>query len=217
MVHQMLEKWLHLYTKHTNRMIPYNQYIDIDKYPEQAEDVGSKISLKYRNNNIVDKREYENGTDQFDPHYVFEKDFIILRHDLTSPHRFIAISEDYSVLLVDTIFDTVKDTEIEKSTNILTDGFVARYPLQINNAIGIEIMNHYVEKDNTITGIILRCDATEPSYAIIAEFIGGKVRFITGDEAMSEIPKETKMNHYKTKEEIIEIRRNALEGKEIWS
>ena len=31
---------------------------------------------------------------EFDPHYVFEKDFIILRHDLTSPHRFIAISED---------------------------------------------------------------------------------------------------------------------------
>lgn len=60
----------------------------------------------------------------------------------------------------------------------------------------------------------------------MVENIGGKIRFVLGDECMTkigdrdpdtmEIPKLNDLGKYKSREQIIEIIRNCVEGKEIW-
>lgn len=175
MVQQLFDDLLHLRTKHTNMMIPFSEYIGIDKYPEQADDIGTIIRMKYRDNSKIDYNEYKNA-DLYDPHDVFEKHFMIVRHDKDKPGRFIAISTDYSIILIKTRDNYPEDKEI-----------ILRYPIQCTNIIGLEVQDQYVGIQSTVSATILRADTTEPCFVLLVEEIGGRIRFILGDECMSKI------------------------------
>lgn len=208
--------YLHLKTRHSNVVNPGSQYIDIDKYPRQSKFVDSVVRLKYRNNNVVDKNTYE-GTEALQPHDVYSGLFRILRYDIDPPYKFIAISEDYKILLV---YNFGRNITKINDTEILDLDIVFRYPVQISKFIGLKVSDKY-SASYSVAGRILRIDNSEPCYTVIAEEIGTKIRFILGDECEVEVDEDTFNDcNFRSNRvweyDIVSIRKEIIGDKTIW-
>ena len=196
MIQQLYDVLLHKLTKHTNVSIPYSRYISGDTFPEQdSELLNTVITLKYRDHNIIETPEdseanrppddepfepFESNHTSGDPYEVYSIDCIVVRADSSEPFRLIAISTDYTRILVN-------------STRIGTDGepaykhLVSEYPVQDNKFFGLEIKNQYAGEINELNAVSIRCDSCEPCYAVLMEFLGttNMIRFVLGDEMFS--------------------------------
>lgn len=191
---------LHKVTKHTNRMIPFSNYVKIDSFPEQnSQLLNTTATLQYRNRNIADKDAYnipsagrpiddepfvEAGNHEGDEDIIFTDRFVVLRADKSEPFVFIAISLDYRHMIVG---KTNEDRSINQNI----------YPveaIQMNEWIGLYFNDTYFRDAKLINEILpavmLSCDANEPCLCVIMEYIDEPnkvVRFVLGDECFSEI------------------------------
>lgn len=172
-VQQLSDVLLHKETHHTNLSVPFCKHITVETFPEQnGELLGTFVKLKYRNGYIADEKEYS-GPDKFDPHDVYEDEFYIVRCDISEPYRMIGISKDYSIILV------TDSNDYEK---------VTRYPVQLDNFIGISVYNQYPGIIPEVKGVTLRVDNGELCYSVIIELLSDNVvRFLIGDECFSKI------------------------------
>lgn len=190
------EKFLHKLTKHTNLYKPHSNHVDSTTFPEQNVDLlNSKVVLKYRDHRIGDRdiistsssgrpsddEEFvpytEDSPDKFDPHDIYEDEFIIIRADRTEPYRLIAVSTNYDKIVI-------SSSKMENDKYLFED-IVVEYPIQLNEFIGIACYDKYNNKDiPELRSVTLRVDAYEPCYSVLMELLGstGYVRFILGDE-----------------------------------
>lgn len=200
--------FLHMLTKHTNLEVPFSDYVKSDSFPEQiSELLNTTVTLKYRNHyltnldlttraatiikdgKLVSSRPrdddqqledrvpsvYEEEEQPFD----YEGDFIVLRADASEPYRMIAISTDYTKIVINST--RLVDNQYEFRTK------VSEYPVQMNEYIGLQCYDQYAGEINELKAAVFRVDSTEPCYSILMEVLGSTnvVRFILGDEAMS--------------------------------
>lgn len=167
--------------KHTNIWYPHSEYVDFDKYPLQKEEIGTNVSLRYRNMYLIDRSPEEMGpVDEIDedPNFVYENEFLILRCDAEEPYRMIAISLDYSIILV---CDSRYYKNEPPNARDLTEQQIVQYPIQFDEFIGIDVFNDYGDKFRE--GVTIRVDNGEPCHTVIMEFITeSRVRFVLGDE-----------------------------------
>lgn len=202
---------LHLLSRHTNLQIPFSDYVKSKEFPKQiSELLNTEVTIRYRDFSITDldteKRAaviIKNGekissrpnddnqqledreSDLYEIEerpYAYKGKFRILRADSTEPYRLIAISEDYSKIIVNS---TKKDENDEYEFLSL----VSEYPIQMNEYIGLGCYDQYAGEIPEIKAATLRVDKCEPCYSILMEFLGstGVVRFILGDEAISKL------------------------------
>ena len=174
MVQQQKDLLLHLHTKHTNLCIPYSDYVNSDRFPQQHPLLlGNTVKIKYRDMYIVDDLEDDiKEPDKYDPHDIYEAECKVLRCDMVEPYRMICISLDYKFMFV---------TDFRYYEEI-----VVQYPIQYSQFIGITTRDQYVGIIPEIKGVTLRVDDGEPCYSIIMEYMeDNKVRFLLGDECFA--------------------------------
>ena len=233
---------LHLLTKHTNLQVPFSDYVKSDKFPTQiSELLNTEVNIKYRNYYETDLETetraaviIRNGekvssrpsddTQQLEDreHWLYEKEekpfyyeepFIVLRADAEKPFRLIAVSKDYSKIIVNS-------TEVIDG-NYLFLTKVSEYPIQMNEYIGLQCEDQYAGDIVSLKSVTLRVDKCEPCYSVLMEYVDdNKVRFILGDEVMSKIIMNKDDNTFfrepLTDSEIITTRKLAIEGKNIY-
>ena len=238
--------FLHKISRHTNLQLPFSDYVKVDKFPAQISDLlGTVITLKYRNyyrseleagtksatiirdgekvssrpsddtQQLEDREPLSYEIDET-PFY-YEDPFIILRADAEEPFRLIAVSTDYTKMVVNS-------TEIVNGDYLFFTK-VSEYHPQMNEFIGIDWKDQYAGIIPELRAISLRVDETEPCYSILMEYLEeDMVRFVLGDETMA------KMADYKRKDdwgerlysnilndyEVAELRRSVIEGKTIY-
>lgn len=173
MVRQETDDLLHKRTRHTNTSLPYCKEIGYDYFPDQNKDVlNTVVKLKYRDMFFVDEEEHK--PDIYDPHNIFEDDFLIVRCDLGSPYKLIALSVDYMYILVG-------DSRYYKKQVLLC-------PIQFSEFIGITVYNQYPGTIPELRGVTIRVDNGEPCYSVIIEFLkDNTIRFVLGDECFSKL------------------------------
>lgn len=172
MVSRRTDRLFHKMTHHTNISQPFSKYLSGLKYPMQpGTELGRPVTLKYRNKyipNISYISESSPDKQQFDPTPyedktfvgdIIEQEFILLRCDMTEPYIMIAITDDYTAMIVG-------DSRDYKNT-------VYEYPKQIEEYLGLAVINQYFGSPNTLNAVVLSCDSMEPCQSIIAEFYAG--------------------------------------------
>lgn len=208
MIKLQKEKLLHLHTRHTNLYTPYSDYVGYDKFPEQNKDlIGEIITIRYHN---IDYYHSGSSTYYEDNHdeYIFKSDCKVLRCDNVEPFKMILVSLDYRHIFV---------TDSRKY-----DTIVAQYPVQLTEYIGINVKDRYAATSTDIDAVTLRVDEGEPCYSVIMEYVEeNKVRFVLGDECFSKLGEyvngeQNKYSRLLTDDEIIIMRKELMEGKEIW-
>ena len=208
MIKLQKEKLLHLHTRHTNLYTPYSDYVGCNKFPEQNKDlIGQIIPIKYHNFDYYhsgSSTEYEDNHDEF----IFISDSKVVRCDNVEPFKMILVSLDYRHIFV---------TDSRKYDTIVT-----QYPVQLTEYIGVKVKDRYAATSVEINAVTLRVDEGEPCYSVIMEYISETVvRFVLGDECFSILGdyvngEQDKYFRTLTDNEIIKIRKELLEGKEIW-
>ena len=233
---------LHLLTKHTNLQVPFSDYVKSDKFPTQiSELLNTEVNIKYRNyyetdletgtraaviirngekvssrpsddSQQLEDREPLSYEKEEKPFY-YEEPFIVLRADAEKPFRLIAVSKDYSKIIVNS-------TEVIDG-NYLFLTKVSEYPIQMNEYIGLQCDDQYAGDIVSLKSVTLRVDKCEPCYSVLMEYVDdNQVRFILGDEAMSKIimnkDDSTFFREPLTDAEIITTRKLAIEGKTIY-
>ena len=233
---------LHLLTKHTNLQVPFSDYVKSDKFPTQiSELLNTEVNIKYRNYYETDLETgiraaviIRNGekvssrpsddTQQLEDRepllyekeekpFYYEEPFIVLRADAEKPFRLIAVSKDYSKIIVNS-------TEIIDGDYLFLTK-VSEYPIQMNEYIGLQCEDQYAGDIVSLNSVTLRVDKCEPCYSVLMENIGdNQIRFILGDEAMSKIIMNQDDNTFfrepLTDAEIITTRKSAIGGKTIY-
>lgn len=198
--------------QHTTREIPKSDYIGINIYPEQDQElIGKEIELAYRLPCFYDS-ENENSPDDHDETYYKTGLFKVLRADKAEPYVLIAISLNYEYMIV-------SSTKVIEGTPIYANT-VTFYPMQDSEYIGIEAEDYYYTGDYfedyrnaSNTGYVLAWAACEPSIGVIVEEINGKIRFILDHETLSKPVNKTDIS---TDIDIIEFRKSKIEGKTIY-
>lgn len=193
---------------HTNKTIPYSDYVSGAKFPKQDESIlGECILLKFRNMYITD-REYRNE-EQFEEHDIYEKPFFILRCDMEEPFTVIGISMELDQIIVAN-YNNYKDA-------------VYMYAIQMNEYIGAEVTIRYPGDTNLLKGTIISCDDGECCNAVIVEnYTKDSIRVITDYEAEIVLDKDFSDQDLVEKElakemnRIKEVRKNSLEGKILY-
>ena len=236
--------FLHKISRHTNLQLPFSDYVKVDKFPAQISDLlGTVITLKYRNyyrseleagtksatiirdgekvssrpsddtQQLEDREPLSYEIDET-PFY-YEDPFIILRADAEKPFRLIAVSKDYSKIIVNS-------TEVIDG-NYLFLTKVSEYPIQMNEYIGLQCEDQYAGDIASLNSVTLRVDECEPCYSVLMEYVSdNKVRFILGDEVISKIIMyqddniDTFFSEPLTDAEIITMRKLTIEGKTIY-
>ena len=241
---KLSEVLLNYASKETNTTSPHSDYITPEKYPEQNHSlVNTVITLEFDNNykcNVVkalskpavrivdgekislrphDDHQFINERVIPDPdgdlnHDTWEDDFLILRADMNEPNVLIAISLDFSILLV-------SSTKINDMGHFEFIDNVAVYPIQYNEFFNTKIKTHYMDEnfinDQYLEAEILRIDKTEPCKIVLMEYINkenNEVRFVLGDEVTAIY--EEKSETYVNDASIADYRKNLLEGKIIY-
>ena len=233
---------LHLLTKHTNLQVPFSDYVKSNKFPTQiSELLNTEVNIKYRNYYETDLETgtraaviIRNGEkvssrpsddsqqledrepllyEKEEKPFYYEEPFIVLRADAEKPFRLIAVSKDYSKIIVNS-------TEVIDG-NYLFLTKVSEYPIQMNEYIGLQCEDQYAGDIVSLKSVTLRVDKCEPCYSVLMENIGdNQIRFILGDEAMSKIIMNQDDNTFfrepLTDAEIITTRKLAIEGKNIY-
>ena len=203
MVQQLKDDLLHKRTKHTNYSGPVPGYITADSFPSQDNSIlGTVRLLKYRDMNVQDRSNLSK-CELADPHDVYEDEFMIVRCDNTEPFVTIGIREKDAMVIW--VGDSRK-----------MDTYVDMYPLQLDQYIGIKVLDQYYTQPTGIEAVTFRVDDGEPCNTVLCEVTDntGKIRFVLGDECMSKIPEGTKFE-YKSREEIADIIMNTLGGKSL--
>lgn len=183
------DKILHEWTKHTNLLIPYSDFVSYNKFPVQNDLLlNSTVEIKYRNMYIVDGDNLEDK--------VFTAKCKVVRADLVVPYIMICISLDYQQIFV-------TDTRNYES-------FIARYPIQLDDFIGIELEDQYIGSLDRIHGITLRVDNGEPCYSVILETFEDSYRFVLGDECQSIMKNYEENVPPKSTNDTLELRKRIL-------
>ena len=173
MVSRRTDRLFHKMTHHTNISQPFSKYLSGLKYPMQpGTELGRPVTLKYRNKYIPnisyisdsspDKQQYDPTPYEGDTFVgdILEQEFILLRCDKTEPYVMIAITDDYTAMVVGDSRD-YKD-------------IIYEYPKQIEEYLGLAVINQYYETpDVQLKAVVLSCDSMEPCQSIIAEFYAG--------------------------------------------
>lgn len=235
----------HKKAKLTNTLFPHSDYVNHDSYPEQeAHLIGEIVELKfyseYRCNiakalgkaavKIIDGEKVSlrpqddvqfmedrtiTGPDEVDAKDYWTKECLVLRADKGEPYVFIAVTTDYSEILV-------SNTKINELHHYDFLDKVTCYPLQDNNYYNINLQTHYMDdkfiNDEYYDAIALRVDRTEPCLSVIMEYIDDNtVRFILADETYIIDNDEIDESRYIKDSDIPDYRRRLLEGKTIWN
>lgn len=199
MVQQLQDFLLHKHTRHTNKYMPYSNFVKGDIFPEQIKELlNTTVTIKYRNYNLPescikyrepisrphDDMEFKPrvaGAEETEDKFFYEGKFRVLRADAAEPYTLIAVSEDYSMMIVNSTKEIDGKYEFEDK--------VSEYPLQMNEFVGLLVWDQYAAEIRELKAVTLRVDRSEPCYSIMMEFLGssGEVRFIIGDEAFSKI------------------------------
>lgn len=206
---------LHRATKHSNIMIPFSLNVSNSKYPAQNNNiVGTTRVLKYRDRFIATSENDEipdNGRPHDDEKFVpfsslikendliKQNSFIILRADIESPYRYIAISTDYSKIITGMMV-AVKSSESMYSE--IDESIIPVATFQTDDYIGLAVEDMYPESLFTINADVIAVDAGEPCNAILMEYVDRNdekyrfnlinnqqysIRFVFGDECMSKV------------------------------
>ena len=235
---------LHLLTKHTNLQVPFSDYVKSNKFPAQiSELLNTEVNIKYRNYYETDLETetraaviIRNGEkvssrpsddiqqledrepslyEKEEKPFYYEEPFIVLRADAEKPFRLIAVSKDYSKIIVNS-------TEIIDGDYLFLTK-VSEYPIQMNEYIGLQCEDQYAGDIVNLNSVTLRVDKCEPCYSVLMEYVGdNKVRFILGDEAISKITMyqddnpDTFFREPLTDAEIITMRKLTIGGKTIY-
>lgn len=120
------------------------------------------------------------GTDDFG--LIREDHFKVLRADKVEPYILIAVSKDYSVIVVNS-------TKPLENGKLEYEEKISLYPKQINELIGLEFSDQFYAEIDEIRSCTIRVDNGESCYSILMEILGstGYVRFILGDEVQSKL------------------------------
>lgn len=235
---------LHLLTKHTNLQVPFSDYVKSDKFPVQiSELLNTEVNIKYRNyyetdletetraaviirdgekissrpsDDIQQLEDKESSLcEKEEKPFYYEEPFIVLRADADKPFRLIAVSKDYSKIIVNS-------TEIIDGEYLFLTK-ISEYPIQMNEYIGLQCEDQYAGDIVSLNSVTLRVDKCEPCYSVLMEYIGGNmVRFVLGDEVTSKIimyqsdDPSTFFREPLTDAEIITMRQMMIEGKTIY-
>lgn len=173
-------------THHTNIVLPRSDYINGIDYPDQYINILGKVySLRFRNQYKMDVPEEDmDDVTNIDEHDIYTRDFYIIRADSSAPYKFVAISTDFEYILV---YDNSKGDIVVDGDNI-TCPIITRYPIQLNEFIGLSVFDQYSGEISEILGVTLRVDNGEPCYTVICEFVAnGEIRIVLGDECISRL------------------------------
>lgn len=200
--------FLHEVTRHTNIEIPYSDFVQSNKFPEQiSELLNTKVTIKYRNHYRSDLEcinraavRYKDGVkvssrpsddiqmmeddtpaivDVSDQTDIYSGKFIVVRADKTEPYVMIGIKDDYSAMVINS-------TEIDDSGEYKFYSKISEYATQMNEFIGLQVFVRFMGNTNERIGAIFSVDATEPCHSIIMELLDETtVRFILDNEAMA--------------------------------
>lgn len=197
---------LHKITKHSNVMIPFSEQVKSNKFPKQNMDLlGTTRVLKYRDR-FVSTSEGDNipssgrpeddtpfvkvGTTTYEDQIVQQKSFIILRADISFPYRYIAISTDYTRVIVGSM---------DAENNTIADYIVPVAAYQLDDYIGLVVNDMYAGSIYYNPANVIAVDDSEPCYSILMEECSvvntetkfkkndKYIRFVLGDECMSVI------------------------------
>jgi hypothetical protein len=224
---------------HTNMNVSRSDYISYTEYPEQIlELLNTIITIRYRNyytndtsilgrraTLIVDgeevssrpKDDYQRLDDieiiDKEIPFIFSGEFRVLRADKVEPYILIAVSTDYSKIVVNS-------TRLDENDEYMYNTIVSEYAIQKNEYIG---QNFYTLYDNGLNvadklhAVSLSIDDSEPCYGILMEYLDdGRVRFVLGDESIAVLSDEESGINITNERELIEYRKNILEGVTIY-
>lgn len=170
MVKFMEDDILHIRTRGTNKVVPFTNYIGVDRFPEQDTSIlGTTVTVSFRNMNVPDI--VVDDSELADQHDIFVVNAIVVRCDKEEPYQMICLTKNYTPL--------VCDSRHWEET-------VMQYPIQYPEYIGIKTKDQYLRSDEQINGITLRVDEGEPCLTVLAEYVDeNTVRFVLGDECIS--------------------------------
>lgn len=182
---------------HTNRTVPWSDYIKYKKYPEQdSQFVGKTISIRLRHLDEAENKDVDPPVSN-----IVVAKCKVLRCDKTEPFTMIAVTEDYKYILVG------------KVEHFLNKSIVFKYPDQLTNYIGLWYSDQYFAEIDEREGAIIRCDNGEPCYTVLMErYLDGTVRFVLGDEVQARVSKDVVKEIVRTEADIVKIRENLLKG-----
>jgi len=108
-----------------------------------------------------------------------EREFIVLRADAIYPYILIAITDDYSMLVVNSSYYD------EMTEKYVFEDHISEYPIQQFKYIGASCISKY--RDGQLDALVFRADANEPSISILYETAQDEYgndyhRFVLGDE-----------------------------------
>ena len=200
--------------------------IEVLGYPATIKDEsGRSMPSRPEDDDTYQPREGEGPDYEDDNDYIHEGEFRIVRADAVEPYTLIAIKDDYSVVVV-------------SSSEPVDGGYkfqsiVSVYNLQREDLLAVRTVQIYDEKASTNPvdlpeGVVFRVDSVDPNRSVIMELLPARygtrlVRFVTGDEVLSDIIMKNddtfaKYNNINviSEELVIKFRSEALEGKQIY-
>lgn len=200
----------HKIMKYSNLMEPHSDYVSEKIYPDQnTQLLNTTVTLKYRDRHIADHESVNiepvsRPSDDVsfrpvdikegDDNIVFTGEFIVLRADITPPHKCILLSTDYKIMLVGSM---------NKETGEIDDSIYPIYTMQDNTMIGVTLRSMYFGALEFYNAVVLSADNTEPCHAVIMEYLDEdkkNVRFIITGESLCAVNGyyDTDLNHHDT-------------------
>lgn len=159
---------IHDVARLTNTTLPLVNYITSKKYPLQDK-------TKLKTEIVISVRSRFNAEILHRP-ILDSAAVYVLRYDVDEPHITIGLGLDKNYKGCIFVFK-----------NNVEGDFVAIYPEQKYNYLlryTNDVFMDYKFLEDAILGRTIRCDESEPAFAVVSEVVNNKVRFILADEAI---------------------------------
>lgn len=233
--------YLHTKVRQSKREFPYSKFISNVEYPYQSDIVGTVIEIEYRLKDIGNQnylttrptethRPHDDVQTDYDPRdsqefteaYVTTGKFLVLRCDVVEPYKFVAISDDFLVVLVsDSRNYTDTKCNIVGKQNAPFIGYEvrAKYLDELPDEIAVHTdaipMANFSEDNDNLTAYILSSDISEPGYDVIIQYMEteNSYRVILSDECLFELIAPPTYSDPDPKWQLRERRRMIIEGR----
>ena len=200
--------------------------VEVLDYPATIKDEsGRLIPSRPEDDEEFQDRSGEGPDYEDDYDYIHTGVFRIVRADVEKPYTLIAVKDDYTAVVVSSsepIDGGYKFQSIISVYNLQREDLLAVRTVQIYDE------KSYAEPRELPEGVVFRVDSVDPNRSVIMELLPAKygtrlVRFVTGDEVLSDIIMKTDDTFAKyndinviTEDDIVLFRSQALEGKQIY-
>lgn len=209
-----IKEYLHKQFIHTNKVFPVSHNVDLNKYPEQMDIVGTEQTLQFRYKDVKyqgylttpthadrphdDTPDYHDSREsqEYEDRYYCEAPFLVMRADNEEPYKFVAIN-------------TANYGDVITCDSRHWDDLLCHIiPGQDNRFIGLSVRPYYINKfpddisefveaipeanivvDNGyLEAYTISADVSEPGYCVVLNFIGdNKYQVLLDDECLFEI------------------------------